>query len=109
MLQLVLAGEGDHRDRSVGALVSDALSCRANLTGARRSQPGRRSGPVAERVADTLAYDAALVRLCNRLELQHDLTGDGDARTARVRAETRLAERLPSLASALESREGGGR
>jgi hypothetical protein len=52
-------------------------------------------------VAESLAYDAALVRLCNRLEVDHDLTGDGDARTARVRAEARLAERLPTLAAAL--------
>ena len=56
-------------------------------------------------MADCLAYDAALVRLCDRFELEQDLTGDGDTRAARMHAEARLAERLPTIAAALGSPE----
>ncbi len=108
MLKLVLAGDDDDLDRSVGALVSDALSSRSHLMGVRKGEPAARSGRAADRVADTLTYDAALVRLCNRLGLQQDLTGGGDTHTARVGAEARLAERLPTLAAALGGPEKAG-
>ena len=77
MLKLVLAGDNDDLDRSVGALVSDALSSRSHLMGVGTGQPAARSGRAADRVAESLAYDAALVRLCNRLGLEQDLTGGG--------------------------------
>ena len=108
MLKLVLAGDNDDVDRSVGALGSDALSSRSHLLGVRTGQPAARSGRAADRVADSLAYDAALVRLCNRLRLEQDLTGGGDTHTARVGAEARLAERLPTLAAALGGPEEAG-
>lgn len=60
-----------------------------------------RSSPAADRIADCLAYDAALVRLCDRLDIQQELTADGDTGLARMRIETRLAQRLPPIAAAL--------
>jgi hypothetical protein len=101
LLQLVLAREGDCRDRPVGALVSDALSCRARLTASRDGGPAGRSGQALDRMADSLAYDAALVRLCLRLGMQHHLTVDGDVTAARMVAEAGLAERLPAIAATL--------
>jgi hypothetical protein len=105
MLKLALDGDSDRRNRPVTALVSDALACRAHLTFDPGAKPTVRPGQAADRVADCLAYDAALVRLCDRLELEQDLTGDGDTRAARRHAEARLAERLPTIAAALGSRE----
>jgi hypothetical protein len=107
MLKLVLDGESDRRDRSVAALISDALICRGQLTFGRGGAPAGRPGQAAERVADCLAYDAALVRLCRRLELDEDLTGDGETGAARRQTEARLAERLPTLAAALGGPEQG--
>jgi hypothetical protein len=105
MLKLALDGEPEDRRRPIGALVSEALIHRARLSDPRRGAPGSHPGPAADRVADSLAYDVALVRLCERLQLEQDLTADGDVRTARVRAEARLVERLPTLAAALDASE----
>ena len=99
MLRLVLVAESDDGDRPVAALISEVLGCRAHLTGGRG--PGPTGGEAADRVADWLAYDAALVRLCRRLELEEDLTTDGETGAARLLTEARLAERLPTLAVAL--------
>jgi hypothetical protein len=105
MLKMALDGDREDRARSIALLVSDALRCRAQLTGPGPGDPAGRPSHVAARVADCLAYDAALVRLWDRLALEQDLTGDGDTRTARWRAEARLAQRLPGLAPALLASE----
>jgi hypothetical protein len=107
MLRLVLDDDRDGRVWPVAALVAEPVKCRARLTHAGGGQPGRRSGP-ADRVADCLAYDAALVRLCDRLQLAQDLTVDGETHSARRRVEARLAERLPTLAAALDVFDGTG-
>ena len=56
----------------------------------------------------SLAYDAALVRLCNRLGVEHDLMGGWPGLEARQQAEARLAERLPALSAALADGQPGG-
>ncbi len=94
LLRLVLDREGDSTSRPLGALVSDALSRRAGLT------PAGGRARAADRIGDSLAYDAALVRLCGRLGLAQELTGEGDGMAARVGAERHLADRLPSVAAA---------
>lgn len=73
----------------------------AQLTLSGTGQASGRPAQAADRVADSLAYDAALARLCDRLALEHELTIDGDVRAARWRAEARLVGRLPTLAAAL--------
>jgi hypothetical protein len=100
MLTLVLDVDRDDRGRPVTALISDALTYRAHLAGVREG-PAERPSRAADRIADCLAYDAALVRLCDRLDIQQELTADSDTGLARKRIEARLAERLPTLAAAL--------
>lgn len=79
-------------DQPVGDLVSQAITLRP---------PGAGSGPYTERLADWLAYDVALVRLCERLGVSHGML-DGDAGPAtRARAEALLVERMPSLSGSL--------
>lgn len=100
MLRLALEQE-EGGDRPVGELVSDVLATRSVLSEfAAASGTGLR-GP-ADRIGDSLAYDAALVRLCERLGIDHQLTSDTAGPAARPFAERRLAERLPSIAAALE-------
>ena len=91
LLQMVLAEEGDD-GRTVSELVSLALACRADLRGV---------GDPASRIGNALAYDAALIRLCDQLGVVHDLAGDVVGPAARRQAEMRLGERLPSLGDAM--------
>ncbi len=79
-------------DQPVGDLVSRALSLRPFRDGA---------APSADRIAGWLAYDVALVRLCEHLGVDHGML-DGEAGPAsRARAEILLAARMPSLTDAL--------
>jgi hypothetical protein len=104
MLRLVLEREEPVPDQTLGELVSEALSGRARLDVGADTRAGRAT---ADRIGDALAYDAALVRLCQRLSIQHDLLGDSPPNEARLDAEARLADRLPSIAVALaDSRPG---
>lgn len=79
-------------EQPVGDLVSRAVSLR----------PSRDAGASsAERIADWLAYDVALVRLCEHLGVEHGML-DGDAGPAsRARAEMLVTTRMPSLSEAL--------
>jgi len=101
LLRMALGDGRDGRDQPVGSLVAKALSCRARLEGAATGEALSPHANPADRVGDGLAYDVALVRLCDRLGVEHDLTGDGDGVSARDGAEARLADRLPSIAPAL--------
>ena len=107
MLRLTLQAGGDAPATSVADLVADALACRARLPAAADPAGGSHRGS-AERVGDALAYDAALVRLCNRLGVEHDLMGGWPGLEARQRAEAGLAERLPTLSAALAGGQPGG-
>jgi hypothetical protein len=73
-------------------MVRDALSCRLALDEGEGS---------AARIGDALTYDVSLARLCERLQLRHDLAGETAGPAARQRAEELIAGRLPSLAAAL--------
>ena len=62
-------------DRPVGSIadmVRIALSCRAALNAGQGS---------AARISDELTYDVTLARLCDRLEIDHDLGGRPPVRT----------------------------
>ena len=93
-------------DAPVGELVTDVLSNRAALIGSPRSTARAQRGP-ADRIGDALAYDAALVRLCDRLKIRHEFVGERAGPMARHQAEERLAERIPSIAAALEEDDLG--
>jgi hypothetical protein len=106
MLRMLLQEEGELSDRPVGSLVGEVLARRAVLLEAPREAGGRVG--VAERIGDALAYDAALVHLCDRLGIEHELTGESAGPGPRRRAEQMLAGHLPSVAAALEDDRGAG-
>jgi hypothetical protein len=102
MLRLALAREAAHGDADppVAELVAELLSRRTRVT---RASLGLVTGKVADRVGDSVSYDVALVKLCTRLGIDHNLTGDEAGPDERQRTEERLIDRLPSLAGALNS------
>ena len=91
LLRLTLDQEGDGTDLTIAELVSDAISCRSQLTGFPGGTRSSRRQGVAERIGDSLAYDAALVRLCYRMSLEQELTGDAAGPDARRSAARRPA------------------
>jgi hypothetical protein len=91
MLKMALAA--DERDSaSVSELVTAALACRLGLDS---------GGDAAGRLARALSYDVTLVRLCERLEIPHDMMGATAGPVARRQAERALAGRLPDLSAGL--------
>jgi hypothetical protein len=101
MLRLALA-DGSGTQRPIPELVAELLSRRLQVAPARTAAGGP-PAPVADRLGDLIAYDVALVQLCARLSIEHELAGEQVGPDERRRAEQMLAERLPSLASALTS------
>jgi hypothetical protein len=91
LMKMALEGD-DRRSDSVADMVRDALSYRAAL--------GDGEGSAA-RLADELTYDVTLARLCERLQIDHDLAGESGGPDARRRAEDMIAARLPLLAAEL--------
>jgi hypothetical protein len=87
LLRRALA-EDESADASLPELVS-------RLNRLRGSSDMRRDS--ASRLGDTLAYDVILVRLCDRLGIDHDLMGDHVGDGARRRAEQQLVAQMPSL------------
>jgi hypothetical protein len=103
LLRQVVDSETDLADRPVAGLVALVLARRAGVSG----EPAGRGGPRSpSRLGDALSYDAALVFLCDRLDVPHDLLGPQAGPAARRDAEERLAGRLPALARTLAD---GGR
>jgi hypothetical protein len=88
MLRLALVAD-EPGPSSVADLVSRAVTAQARL------QAGHDS---ATRLANSLAYDVALVRLCDRLGVEHQLAGESAGPIARKEAELLLLEQMPSLA-----------
>lgn len=101
MLRMAL-GEDDRADRPVAAmplpeLVGHLLACRSRLSA---------GGHAADRLARMLTYDVALVRLCDRVGVEHDLTGDLADPDGRRQVEERLAGKVPRLAAGARSGRG---
>ena len=82
----------DRQSDSLADMVRDALSYRVAL--------GDGEGSAA-RVGDALTYDVTLARLCERLQIGHDLAGETAGPEARRQAEDMIAARLPLLAAEL--------
>ena len=108
LLREVMVSEEEESDRPVSDLVSTVIARRAAI-GTAPTAGGTRSSAASSRLGDLLYYDAALVALCDRLGLDHDLVGPHAGPAARHAAERRLAARLPALSEALgeASRPGG--
>ncbi len=88
LLKMALAEEHEP-DRSVDHLVAEVLA---------RREPLAAHGDAATRLAVALAYDTALVRLCDTVGVEHELTGEKAGPEARRKAERALAQVLPTLA-----------
>jgi hypothetical protein len=80
----------EHNDDTVplAEVVANLTTTRANLDAEINSMG---------RLADALAYDVALARMCRRLGVSYDVTGTSLAEV-RQRAEGQLLECLPALA-----------
>lgn len=94
---MALASQTPGPDRTTAELVRDLLSQRTRFEAASTDRAA--TGPAGP-VGDALAYDASLIRLCDRLQIDHGLTEDGIAAVARKALEAELASRLPVLAAA---------
>lgn len=96
LLNIALIEEQDETS-DVAGLVAQTLRRRAELETAVRARPADPSSAFSY----SLAYDAALVRLCRKVGVEETLTAGAMAVVARQEAEKRLVERLPSIAAAL--------
>ncbi|MBO0728969.1 MAG: hypothetical protein J2P57_06890 [Acidimicrobiaceae bacterium] len=94
LLRQVVDSEAGWVDRPVPELVALVLARRADVS-------GDTAGRAPSRLGDALSYDAALVHLCDRLGIEHDLLGPEAGPAARRQTEERLAGRLPALAPTL--------
>ena len=91
------AGEG----QTVGSLVADLVTRRARLVPP-QAGPGTVTRAVdgsPERLLDLLAYDEALIRLCDQLGLEHRMLDPFAPVDAREEVERALTRRLPLLAT----------
>jgi hypothetical protein len=91
LLKLALSEE-ESSNQPVDAMVSRAVALKDGL-----SAPG----DAATRLASAIAYDVALVRLCETFGVAHDLTGEAAGPVARRRTERALASVVPTLEGAL--------
>jgi hypothetical protein len=96
-MKMALATD-DRQSDSLADMVRDAMSYRVALAEGEGS---------AARIGDALTYDVRLARLCERLQIDHDLTGETAGREARLRAEDMIAARLPLLAAQLAGERRG--
>ena len=100
LLREVVTTEEEESDRPVSDLVSAVIARRAAI-GAEPTVGEPRTSAASSRLGDLLYYDAALVTLCDRLGVDHDLVGPHAGPAARHAAERRLAARLPALSETL--------
>ncbi len=91
MLKMALEAD-EQRDGSVSELVSQALARRPDLES---------GGDAATRLARALAYDVTLVRICEQLGIEHEMTGPRAGPTARRHVERMLATKLPELGAGM--------
>jgi hypothetical protein len=78
LMKMALEGDDPQSD-SVADMVRDAISCRGAL--------GQGEGSAA-RIGAALSYDVTLARLCERLQIDHDLAGEAAGPDARRRMKT---------------------
>jgi hypothetical protein len=91
LIRMALADD-EHEVPPLPDLVARAVALRFDLIGA---------GDPAARIAASVAYDVALTRVCERVRVRHDLTGELAGPEARHKAELHLLELMPSLGGVL--------
>lgn len=96
LLRMVVDQE-DEVVSDLPGLVAEVLKLRAELHDAAAARPLNR----CVEFGSSLVYDAALVRLCRGLGIDEALTAGVAVNAARTSAEKRVAELLPSIATAL--------
>lgn len=84
-------------DLSIAAQVARVMARRAAVAGDGSTGPFSS----ADRVNALLAYDAALVRLCQQLGIDHHFFGPESPDVARRLTEKSVAARMPGLAAGL--------
>jgi hypothetical protein len=88
-----MALSDDNSDqRSLPELLAHAISLRPAL---------RDAGDPTARVAAAVAYDVALIRICERVNVPHGLASERAGPEARYQAEVHLLDHLPSLGGLL--------
>ena len=91
MLKMALQAD-QSVDVTISELVTQALARRLDLDC---------GGDAASRLARVLAYDVTLIRLCERLGIEYDMTGETSGPVARRQVERALAGKLPDLGAGL--------
>ena len=91
LLRLALAGD-EPTESTLSDLVSQAVALRGMASAGASGAAG---------IGDALAYDVALIHLCERLGISHNMTGELAGPVARQRAERLVSELMPSLQGVL--------
>ena len=98
LLRAALEQDLDQEDVALAADIATLVRKRAEMLAAVGGSP---PGPAPVRARATMAYDAALVRLCQRLDIDHLFFSGPSPDAARASAEADLARRMPALSADL--------
>jgi hypothetical protein len=98
LLRMALEADEDSPGCSVDELVALVVARRQSLCAKREGLDTPHGGVP---LVNSLAYDMALVQLCQRLGVDQGLTDNAAGPTERRTAEQRLADRIPELAGVL--------
>ena len=93
LLKLAVAQSRD-AGATVDELVARAVAIRP---------PDETGATTADGIAGWLAYDVILVRLCDLLDVPHRMLDPDAGPASRVEAETRVARKVPTFRSALNT------
>lgn len=96
LLQATIEDVPDEEEEALAVGIANLLRKRAEMTAV---TAGRRPGTAPERARATMSYDAALVRLCQRLDIDHLFFAGVSPDAARAEAEAALAHRMPALST----------
>lgn len=98
LLQAAVEDDPGESDMTLANGIATLLAKRAQVVAASR---GSRPAPAPLRARATMNYDLALVRLCQRLGIEHRFFAGLSPDAARAGAEAALARRLPALSEDL--------
>lgn len=98
LLRMALSTEDERDDASLPELIDHLISRKAVLhLGARSDGDPQADRGVTSVLGRELDYDVALVRLCDRLEIEQSLTDPSSGPSERRHAEEQVCEHIPAL------------